>query len=87
LERIGEAGRISALELQEFVRNVFGEAQGCDAMLVSCGGFRTLELIAPLERELGVPVVSSMPHALRAGVLLLGLSGEAHGFGTLLSVS
>jgi len=32
-----------------------------------------------------VPVVSSLPHALRAGVRLLGLSGRAKGYGTLFS--
>lgn len=85
LERIGEAGKIAPGELQKFVIGVFQAARGCDATLVSCGGFRTLDLIAPLERECGVPVISSMPHALWAGVRLLGLSGAAPGFGRLLS--
>jgi arylmalonate decarboxylase len=53
-------------------------------MLVSCGGLRTLELLEPLERRCGIPVVSSLPHALRAGVRLLGLSGRAAGFGKLM---
>jgi arylmalonate decarboxylase len=85
LERIGEAGKISPHDLQRFVTGVFQKAPSCDAMLISCGGFRTLELIAPLERECGVPIVSSMPHALWAGSRLLGLSGSAPGFGALLS--
>jgi maleate isomerase len=54
-------------------------------LLVSCGGFRTLELIAPLEGRTGVPVISSMPHGLWAGARLVGLSGAAPGYGTLLS--
>jgi len=85
LERIGLAGKISPRELQEFVTGVFRTAPASDALLISCGGFRTLQLIAPLERECGVPVISSMPHALWAGVRLLGLTGAAPGFGTLLS--
>jgi arylmalonate decarboxylase len=84
-ERIGEAGKIAASDLRKFVTEVFRSAPACDALLVSCGGFRTLELIAPLEQECGVPVISSMPHALWAGVRLLGLTGAAPGFGTLLS--
>jgi maleate cis-trans isomerase len=52
---------------------------------VSCGGFRTLELIAPLEKRTGVPVISSMPHGLWAGARLVGLSGAAPGYGRLLS--
>jgi arylmalonate decarboxylase len=85
LERIGEAGKIAPHNLQTFVTGVFESAPECDAMLVSCGGFRTLELIDPLERACGVPVISSMPHGLWAGVRLLGLSGSAPGFGSLLS--
>ena len=56
-----------------------------DSLLVSCGGFRTLELIAPVEARTGVPVISSMPHGLWAGARLVGLSGAAPGYGTLLS--
>ena len=87
LERIGEAGKVPPQGLQSFVTEVFRSAPASEAMLVSCGGFRTLELIAPLERECGVPVISSMPHALWAGVRLLGHTGAAPGFGTLLSKS
>jgi arylmalonate decarboxylase len=86
LERIGEAGIIPPPDLQEFAAGVFRAAPSADALLVSCGGFRTLELIAPLERACGVPVISSMPHALWAGVRLLGLPATAPGFGRLLCV-
>jgi arylmalonate decarboxylase len=85
IERIGEAGKVAAVVLQKFVVDLFGTVGGCDGILVSCGGFRTLESIDPLERACGVPVISSMPHALWAGVRLLGLNGAAPGFGTLLS--
>jgi arylmalonate decarboxylase len=85
LVRIGEPSRVSQRELEEFVVRVFKMAPQADAMLVSCGGFRTLELIAPLERQCKVPVVSSTPHALWAGVRLVGLKGSAPGYGTLLS--
>jgi hypothetical protein len=33
-----------------------------------------------------VPVVSSLPHALRAGVRLLGLNGRVQGYGSLLAL-
>ena len=49
------------------------------------GALKTLEILAPLEQRSGVPVVSSLPHALWAGVRLLGLSGRVAGYGTLLS--
>jgi arylmalonate decarboxylase len=85
LERIGEAGKVTPQHLEEFVTGVFRSVPASDAVLVSCGGFRTLELIAALERACGVPVISSMPHALWAGVRLLGLPGAVPGFGSVLS--
>jgi len=72
-------------ELLEFCVSVHRMAPQADGMLVSCGGLRTLEILAPLESQTKVPAVSSTPHALRAGVRLLGLSGRAVGYGRLLS--
>ena len=46
----------------------------------------TTELIPLLEQRTGVPVISSMPHGLWAGARLVGLSGAAPGYGTLLSM-
>jgi arylmalonate decarboxylase len=84
LEKTGVAGTISHERLQEFSAGVFKSAPGADALLISCGGLRTLEILVPLEEETGVPVVSSTPHALWAGVRLLGLSGRLSGNGRLL---
>jgi len=52
---------------------------------VSCGGLRTLEILAPLEKETSVPVVSSLPHALWAGMRLLDLKVKTPGYGRLLA--
>jgi arylmalonate decarboxylase len=84
-ERIGQAGGVSESSLLEFCAGVHQTAGSADALLVSCGGLRTLEIIAPLEDRCGVPVVSSMPHALWAAVRLLGFSGAIPGFGRLLA--
>ncbi len=48
-------------------------------MLISCGALRTLEILQPLEQRCRVPMVSSMPHAMRAGVRLLGFDGRYPG--------
>jgi len=77
--------QVTEPELLKFSQSVRESAPEADAMLVSCGGLRTLEILAPLEKQTHVPVVSSTPHALRAGVRLLGLSGKVAGFGTLLA--
>jgi maleate cis-trans isomerase len=39
----------------------------------------------PLEKRCKVPTVSSTPHALQASVRLLGLSGQAKGYGSVLA--
>jgi len=85
LESIGDPKKVSQADLQAFGASVFKSAPKADAMLVSCGGLRTLEILAPLEESCRVPVVSSTPHALWAGMRLLGLRVKAPGYGRLLA--
>jgi len=85
IEKVEDVDRVTQDGLLKFCVGVRETQPNANAMLVSCGGLRTLELLAPLEQRGHVPVVSSTPHALWAGVRLLGLSGRAPGFGTLLS--
>ena len=85
LESIGDPEKVTQASLQQFSADVFRSAKSADALLVSCGGLRTLELIAPLEKDCGVPVVSSTPHALWAGMRLLGLHVKAPGYGRVLA--
>ena len=84
-EAMGDVYRVTQDALLEFSARVRDSAPEADSLLVSCGGFRTLELIAPLEARTGVPVISSMPHGLWAGARLAGLHGAAPGYGKLLS--
>jgi arylmalonate decarboxylase len=84
LEAIGDPGKVTQDTLQKFSADVFKQASKADALLVSCGGLRTLEILAPLEKETRVPVVSSLPHALWSGMRLLGLRVKAPGYGRLL---
>ncbi|HXW62796.1 MAG TPA: hypothetical protein VEJ45_09365 [Candidatus Acidoferrales bacterium] len=85
IERFEDRSPVTEEELLEFTTSVWSEAPKADAILISCGALKTLEILAPLEQRSGVPVVSSLPHALWAGVRLLGLSGRVAGYGTLLS--
>lgn len=86
LEAIGAAEKVTQADLQKFSAGVFKQAsKSPDALLVSCGGLRTLEILAPLEKETSVPVVSSLPHSLWAGMRLLGLNVKAPGYGRLLA--
>ena len=56
-----------------------------DALVVSCGAFKTLDLIVPLENQIKVPVISSTPHGLMNGVRLLGVSPRVKGYGMVLA--
>jgi arylmalonate decarboxylase len=85
LERIGDPGQVTQPALQKFSADVFKSAPKADALLVSCGGLRTLEIIAPLEKACDVPVVSSTPHALWAGMRLLGLQVKVPAYGQLIA--
>jgi arylmalonate decarboxylase len=85
IEKVEDVDRVTQDGLLKFCVGVRQTQPNANAILVSCGGLRTLEILAPLEQQGHIPAVSSTPHALRAGVRLLGLSGRAPGFGTLLS--
>jgi arylmalonate decarboxylase len=86
IEAVGDIQKVTPDGLMTFCADVAESTRGADALLVSCGGLRTLDLIAPLEQKCGIPVVTSLPHALRAGVRLVGLNGRVPGYGHLLSL-
>lgn len=64
---------------------VYASSKRADALVVSCGALRTLDLIVPLEKEIKAPVVSSTPHGLMNGVRLLGVSARVQGFGMVFA--
>jgi arylmalonate decarboxylase len=63
------------------------QAPDADAILISCGGLRTLGVARPLEAAFGIPVVSSATAAFWAAMRLLGESGHVEGFGRLFEGS
>ncbi len=79
IEAMTDVDKVTQDDLIAFGERVRKSAADADSLLVSCGGFRTLELIAPLEARTGVPVISSMPHGLWAGARLVGLNGVGAG--------
>lgn len=63
----------------------FAAAPQADALLASCGGLKTIDLLTPLETKCKMPVVSSTPHALMNAVRLLGISPRVQGYGAVLA--
>jgi arylmalonate decarboxylase len=80
-----DRGPVTPDELLNFSATVYEGAPKAEALVISCGALKTLDLIVPLEQRCNRPVVSSTPHALWASVRLLGLSGQAKGYGTVLA--
>src|SRR5271170_7457298 len=60
------------------------KANGAEAILISCGGLRTLGVAQPLEARCRLPVVSSATAAFWAAMRLVGESGHIRGYGQLL---
>jgi arylmalonate decarboxylase len=83
-ERIPEGAATQEI-LFNLGADVYANSKLADALVVSCGALRTLELIVPLEKQIKVPVVSSTPHGLMNGVRLLGVSPRAMGYGMVLA--
>ena len=83
-ERIPEGAATQEI-LFKLGADVYANSKMADALVVSCGALRTLELIVPLETQIKVPVVSSTPHGLMNGVRLLGVSPRAIGYGMVLA--
>jgi maleate cis-trans isomerase len=77
---------VTPAQLIEFGSDMAALAPEADSMLVSCGGLPTLEILATLEANTGIPAVSSTPHALWAGAKLLGMDSRIPGYGRLLSI-
>jgi arylmalonate decarboxylase len=86
IEAIGDLNSVTPQQLIRFCSDVAAMASDADAMLISCGGLPTLEILAPVESRTGIPAVTSTPHALWAGARLLGVDSRMPGYGQLLSI-
>ena len=85
IEAVGDIFSVTQPELIDFCSDVGNAAKGADAILISCGGLITLDVLEPVESRTSIPAVSSTPHALYEGAKLLGIDARVPGYGTLLS--
>ena len=83
-ERIPEGAATESI-LFKLGAEAYAKSNKADALVMSCGALKTLDLIVPLENEVKVPVVSSTPHGLMNAVRLLGISPRSKGFGAVLA--
>lgn len=83
-ERIPEGAATEEI-LHTLGVEAYAESNGADALVMSCGGLRTLDLIVPLEASIRAPVVSSTPHGLWHCGRMLGLDLPIEGFGMVMA--
>ena len=83
-ERVPENGATPEI-LHQLGVDAYDLAGKADALVMSCGGLRTLDVIVPLEKAIGVPVVSSTPHGLWHCARMVGVKNRIEGFGMIMA--
>lgn len=68
-------------------REVAAKAEDADAVLISCGGLRTFEIIDTLEADTDLPVVTSNQAALWSTLRMAGIPEQIAGVGRLLQMA
>ena len=76
-------GKVTPQETYEFARRVW--QADADAMFISCTNLRTIDVLAQLEAELNVPVISSNLATCWGCLQALGHHNPIDGYGSLLS--
>lgn len=82
--RVPEGGATQQI-LHDLGVEAYSAASRCDALVMSCGALKTLDLIEPLEESIRVPVVSSTPHGLWHCARMLGIDARIDGFGMVMA--
>ena len=83
-ERIPEGAATQEI-LFKLSTDVYANSKKADALVVSCGALRTLDLIVPVENVIKAPVISSTPHGLWHGVRMLGVKTPIQGHGMVMA--
>ena len=76
-------GKVTPQETYEFARRVWQD--DADGMFISCTNLRTIDVLAQLEAELSVPVISSNLATCWGCLRALGHHDPIDGYGRLLS--
>ena len=75
-ERVGEAARITKDDIFAAGVEACQNTRNADALLIVCGGLRTFDIAPRIEGDCSLPVVSSMPAAIRKAAQLAGVTGD-----------
>jgi maleate isomerase len=83
IETDSDMARVAPEYLAEFVKSV--DRPDAEAIFLSCGALRALDIVEPLERELGKPVIASNAAMMWDCLRLAGVEDRRAGFGRLLA--
>jgi len=84
LKRSIDMGELEPQAAYRLARQVVERAERPDGILISCGNFRTFEIIEQLESECGLPVVTSNQAGLWRALRLAGIDDRIGKLGRLL---
>ncbi|MGH7845158.1 MAG: maleate cis-trans isomerase family protein [Candidatus Binatia bacterium] len=79
-----DVGRLSGEEVYAHTKKAFVKNPGADAIYMLGSGWRTLNIVATLERDLRVPVVHAVPARVWAVQKRLHIRQPVKGYGQLL---
>jgi arylmalonate decarboxylase len=85
LTGFGDAANQSEQDIIDLSARAIDEAKTADAVLISCGGLKTLGCAVPIERHHGIPVVTSTQSAFWKALRLAGGSGHVPDRGRMLA--
>jgi arylmalonate decarboxylase len=84
LTGFGDAANQSEQDIIDLSAKAIDEAKAADAVLISCGGLKTLGCAVPIEQRYGIPVVTSTQSAFWKALRLAGDTGHLPDRGRML---
>ncbi len=85
LTSFGDAANQSEQDIIDLSAEAIDAAKAADAVLISCGGLKTLGCAVPIEQRHGIPVVTSTQSAFWKALRLAGESGRISDRGRMLA--
>ncbi len=77
--------KLKPSDVRDLTIGAVRKAEKVDAIFLSCGNMRTIDVIEGIERETGLPVISSNQAMLWKALHTVGFKEPFRGFGRLLS--
>ncbi len=87
IERNIDIGNLPEDESFNLTMSVFREGPEVDGFYITCSRWRTASSIAPLEKETGKPVVTSVQATIWSAFKTLGIKDPILGYGSLFSLT